>query len=177
MLAYGMSKYKLSDTLQIGIDEADKIINKFFSKVPKVQEFLITIGNLAKKRGYIKTAPPYSRVRIFPKWQAIKLNPTIEEKSKWLGSIERAGKNTPEQGTNGDIIKSAIIKVQNYIDVNNLDVNLLLTVYDEIQTEANINIAEFWRDKLQELMIEAATEVIKEIPVVVDVKITNYWSK
>lgn len=94
-LAYGMSKFKLASTILVPVDEAELIINKFFSKVPKVNEFLMNIGNLAKTRGFIKTAPPFSRVRRFPKWEYMQYNQT-SNRNKWLGEIERAGKNTPK---------------------------------------------------------------------------------
>lgn len=175
-LAYGMSKFKLANTILVSVDEADIIINKFFSKVPKVQQFLENLGNLAKNRGFIKTAPPYSRVRRFPKWEYMQQNFTTQ-KDKWLGEIERAGKNTPIQGCNGDILKLAIINMQNEIDDNNWDVNILLTVYDEIQTEVNRNIAELWLKKQEEIMVNAAKTIIKTIPVVCDCKISEYWQK
>jgi len=49
-----MSKYKLASTILVSVDKAEKIIDKFFSKVPKVASFLETLGNKAKSRGYIK---------------------------------------------------------------------------------------------------------------------------
>lgn len=176
-LAYGMSKYKLADTIQVSVKEADSIIKRFFSKVPKVALFLNNLGKIGKTRGYIKTAPPFGRVRLFPKWQALQQLGNIDESFRWLGEIERASMNSPIQGTNGDIIKLALIKAQEEIDINNWNVNLLLTVYDEIQSEAHISVAESWRDKLQEVMILAAEEVIKTVPIVVDVKINKHWSK
>jgi len=175
-LAYGMSEYKLANTIQVSVDEARNIINKFFSKVPKVQKFLDKLGNLAKTRGYIKTAPPYSRVRRFPKWEYLQVNSSANE-SKWLGEIERAGKNAPIQGINGDILKLALINIQNEIDNNNWDVKILLTVYDEIQTEANRNIAELWLGKQKQLMQEAAETIIKTISIICDCKISECWQK
>lgn len=175
-LAYGMSKYKLASTILIPVNEADVIITKFFSKVPKVQEFLEYLGNLAKKRGYIRTAPPYSRVRRFPKWEYLQQTES-NSKDKWLGEIERAGKNTPIQGINGDILKLALINMQNEIDSNGWDVNILLSVYDEILTEANRNQAEQWLLKHQQIMQESAETIIKSIPVVADCKISECWQK
>jgi len=175
-LAYGMSKYKLASTILVSVDKAEKIIDKFFSKVPKVASFLETLGNKAKSRGYIKTAPPFSRVRQFPKWNYIQQNST-SNKDKWLGEIERAGKNTPIQGINGDIIKLALIMMQEEIDKNNWDVYILLTVYDEIQAEARKIIADKWVKKHEEIMIKAAETVIKSIPVKCDCKITEHWEK
>tara|TARA_R110000868_G_scaffold172683_1_gene408609 strand:- start:21 stop:1268 length:1248 start_codon:yes stop_codon:yes gene_type:complete len=169
-LAYGMSKFKLADTMQITVDEADAIIKKFFKVVPDVEKFLTMLGELSKARGFIRTPQPYGRIRWFEGYDN-------KEDFKNLGTIERAGKNTPIQGCNGDIIKLALIKVQDYIDKNNLPINILLSVYDEIQTECPINLAEQWKLDLDRLMIEAAQHVIKTVPVIVDSKISTCWQK
>ncbi len=176
-LAYGMSEYKLAATAQISVDEARAIIKRFFAKVPRVARLLTQLGEMATARGFIRTSPPYSRVRLFPKWFFLKDYPRTEGSFKWLGQIERQGKNTPIQGTNGDIIKKALIMVQKEIDENNWDVTIILSVYDEIQTECLKSQADAWKVKLQQLMIEAAEEVIKSVPVVVDVDISEYWKK
>ena len=175
-LAYGMSEYKLSNTILVPVNEARDIINKFFSKVPKVKEFLDSLGNLAKTRGFIRTAPPYSRVRRFPKWEYLRDNDS-HNRDKWLGEIERAGKNSPIQGTNADIIKLALINLQDEIDNNNWDVNLLLTVYDEVQSEAHRSIAEEWKSVQDKIMVDAAQTIIKSVPIIVDCKISECWQK
>jgi len=169
-LAYGMSKFKLADTMQISVEEADVIIKKFFKVVPDVEKFLDLLGNTAKSKGYIRTAAPYRRIRWFEGFN-------LPDNFKRLGEIERAGKNTPIQGTNGDIIKAALISVQNYIDYHNLPINILLSVYDEIQTECPEELAEEWKNTLNTLMIESAKIVIKTVPIVVDCKISSYWEK
>ena len=169
-LAYGMSKFKLADTMQIPVGEADKIIKKFFKVVPDVEKFLNVLGELAKARGYIKSGQPYGRIRWFAGY---------DNKENFIrqGEIERAGKNTPIQGTNGDIIKSALVKVQRFIDARALPINILLSVYDEIQTECPEDLAEWWKLELDKLMVESAQEVIKSVPIVVDCKIADYWDK
>lgn len=169
-LAYGMSKFKLADTMQIPVGEADKIIKKFFKVVPNVEKFLNGLGELAKARGYIKSGQPYGRIRWFA---------GFDNKENFIrqGEIERAGKNTPIQGTNGDIIKAALIKVQRFIDARALPINILLSVYDEIQTECPEDLCEWWKLELDKLMVESAQEVIKSVPIVVDCKIADYWDK
>lgn len=169
-LAYGMSKFKLADTMQIPVNEADKIIKKFFKVVPKVEQFLNGLGELAKARGYIKSGQPYGRIRWFD---------GFDNKGNFVrqGEIERAGKNTPIQGTNGDIIKSALINVQQFIDDRQLPINILLSVYDEIQTECPEDLSEWWKLELDKLMVESAQKVIKSVPIVVDCKIDSCWNK
>jgi DNA polymerase I-like protein with 3'-5' exonuclease and polymerase domains len=81
------------------------------------------------------------------------------------------------QGCNGDVIKLALCKIQKYIDDNDLPVNILLSVYDEIQTECKEEFAEEWKHILNNLMIESAQVVIKTVPIVVDCKVSDYWEK
>lgn len=89
-----MSEFKLADTMEIAVKEAKEIITKFFKSVPKVEKFLTGLGNLGKKRGYIKTSAPFGRIRWFGNWEA-----AIEtDDFKVLGEIERASKNSPIQG-------------------------------------------------------------------------------
>ena len=172
-LAYGMSEFKLADTMEIPVSDAKAIINKFFKAVPKVEKFLRSLGELGKKRGYIKTSPPYQRIRWFEQWQYA----VEHDDFKIMGEIERASKNSPIQGSNGDIIKQALIDVQQEIYTNNWDVKIILAVYDEIQTEVKADQAEAWKVKLDELMVTAAKKVLVEVPVVVDCGIHDYWQK
>jgi DNA polymerase I-like protein with 3'-5' exonuclease and polymerase domains len=79
--------------------------------------------------------------------------------------------------TNGDIIKQALIDVQQEIYDNKWDVKIILAVYDEIQTECAEDQADKWKLKLDELMVNAAKKVLKDVPVVVDCSINDYWQK
>jgi len=101
-LAFGMSEYKLADTIQVSVDDAKKLIKTFFSRVSQVYSFLVHLGELGKTRGYIRTGAPYRRLRYFPEWKSyfknyknLSLN---KEDYKSLGSIERKSKNSPIQG-------------------------------------------------------------------------------
>jgi DNA polymerase-1 len=175
-LAYGMSEYKLSDTLDIKVEEARKIIDSFFKIVPEVNKFLTKLGTYGKTNGLIKTSKPFCRIRWFPKWELTK---DVDNPDSFaiLGEIERASKNMPIQGSNGDIIKLALIKIQTLIDDNELPVKILLSVYDEIQTECREDFAEEWKNILDATMKEAAQVIIKSIPIEVDCKIADCWTK
>lgn len=176
-LAYGMSEFKLADTMGVPVEQAKQIIDKFFGVVPKVKDFLESLAKLGVKRGYIKTAQPFGRIRWFPEYQFLKDNPTHPDKFKIIGSIERRSKNTPIQGTNGDIIKLALVNVRKEIIKNNWPVNILLSIYDEIQTECREDKAEEWKIVLENIMIDAAKTVLKTVPIKVDCKIADYWTK
>ncbi len=167
-LSYGMSKFKLAETAQIDVKEADKIIKNFFSKVPKVEKFLNLLANTAVKLGYIRTDLHYKRIRWFPK-----LN---KENFKTVGETERAAKNSIPQGVNANTTKQALVYLQDIIDKNNYPVNILLTIHDEILTECKEEFAEEWKTILEKVMIKAAQVVIKSIPVRVDGVISDYWT-
>jgi len=178
-LSYGMSEFKLSNTIGVPVDQAEEVIKKFFSKVPAVEKFLNGLGQRASLRGYIKVPNPYGRVRFFPKYNVIKQYPneTCNVAKKWHGEMERAGKNSPIQGVNGTVIKIALIKVQEEIDKHNYPVKILLSVYDELQTECREDFAEEWCKILEQKMVEAGEVLIKTVPIIAECKITDYWSK
>jgi len=172
-LAYGMSEFKLADTMQIEVVEAKRIIAKFFSIVPDVKRFLGKLGELGKSRGFIKTPKPFSRIRWFSEWK----DAVTTGNFKILGEIERASKNSPIQGTNANLIKQAMINIQDIIDINNYPVQIIMQVYDELQTLCKEDFAEEWKLILEREMIKAAKIVIKSIPVEVECKISDYWNK
>jgi DNA polymerase I-like protein with 3'-5' exonuclease and polymerase domains len=89
-----MSEFKLADTMEIPVKDAKSIIDKFFKAVPKVEKFLRGLGELGKKRGFIKTSKPYGRIRWFEKWDYA----VEQDDFKIMGEIERASKNSPIQG-------------------------------------------------------------------------------
>lgn len=132
-LSYGMSEHKLASTIEVSTQVAKQIIDQFFSVVPKVKEFLDTLGNTGKIRGYIKSAPPYSRIRWFPQWKSVAENPFSSDTFKVLGEIERQSKNMPIQGCNADVVKDVLrtlyrIKMS---DTKNNNVKIILSVYDK----------------------------------------------
>lgn len=170
-LAYGMSEYKLADTMNCSVEEAKQVINDFFAKVPLVRQQLDKFGEFAKTNGYIITSPPYRRRRWFPGTQRA----WKEQDTNRLGSVERAGKNTPIQGTNADITKLAMVEAYEYIERHNYPANMLLSVYDELQTEVREDLAEEWRAQLQTIMEDAAKIIITSVPVIAECEISDYW--
>jgi DNA polymerase-1 len=170
-LAYGMSEFKLADTLQITTEEAKEMIDKYFTVFPSIKKFLTTLGNFGKDNGYIRTFKPYRRIRWFEEWENNKRDFSI------LGSIERASKNTPIQGTGADMTKLALIKVRDVIAQNNYPVRLVMTVHDQIDTVARVEFAEEWSDILKKTMEEAALHIIDNGLLKSDTNISNAWEK
>jgi DNA polymerase-1 len=169
-LAFGMTKYKLSNEAQVSVPEADKIIKMFFSKVPKVEVFLNMIAKFAVIHGYIRTDPDYfRRVRWFP---------NLDKRDfKSCGETERAAKNTPSQGSNANCTKQALVDLQDIIDERNYNVTILLSEHDEILTECEESFVPMWKPILEETMINAAKLIIKSIPVKVEAVVSDYWTK
>lgn len=174
MLAYGGSKFKLADILGIPIPKAQTIIDNFFGVIPKVKAFLDTLAWVGATKGYIRTLPPFRRIRWFPGWFE-----GINKEDHWkiIGEIERASKNQIPQGTNSDVIKLTLCNLQGIIDLHKYPVVILMSIYDEIQTECREDFAEEWKLILEKVMIESAEVVIHRIPIKVDVKVADCWTK
>ena len=176
-LAYGMGPNKLSDTLNISVDEAKGLIEKYFTAFPAIKGFLEKLGNFGKRYGYIKTFPPYNRRRWFTNWY-----PKIwDNKSSVmeLGSIERASKNTPIQGASADMTKKALVLLRNLIKENKLEnqVKLVMTVHDQIDTICESRFADSWGRLMKMTMEEAALEIVTNGLLKAEVTISNCWEK
>lgn len=169
-LAYGMSKFKLADTMEIDVEVADEIIQKFFNAVPQVKEFLDKLGELGKKRGFIRSPKPYNRYRWFDGWDN-------SDDFKRQGEIERASKNMPIQAGNADLTKLAMVELYDEIKRNNYPVDIIHTVHDEIQCEVDEDFAEEWAGIMQRIMLESGRIIVKQIPMSVDCTVSDHWTK
>lgn len=174
-LAYGMGPNKLSDTLNISIDDAKLLIEKYFEAFPSIKGFLEKLGNFGKHYGYIKTFPPYNRRRWFTNWYP-KMWSNSSAKME-LGTIERASKNTPIQGASADMTKKALILMRNYIKEFNMPVKLVMTVHDQIDTICKDEYVGAWIIKMKELMEEAANEIVTNKLLKAEVTVSDCWEK
>ena len=174
-LAYGMGPNKLSDTLNISVDGAKELIEKYFQAFPAIKGFLDKLGNYGKKYGYIKTFPPYNRKRWFSNWYPKIWN--NKSSVMELGSIERASKNTPIQGASADMTKLALVLMRDYIKITNCPVKLVMTVHDQIDTICNNEYLEEWTVKMKELMELAANQIVKNGLLKAEVSVSNCWEK
>ncbi len=174
-LAYGMGPNKLSNTLNISVDRAKELIEKYFKAFPAIKGFLDKLGNFGKKYGYIKTFPPYNRKRWFTNWY-----PRIWDNSSSsmeLGSIERASKNTPIQGASADMTKRALISMRDYINEHDAPIKLVMTVHDQIDTICRDDYLETWTGDMKILMEMAANEIVTNGLLKAEVSVSNCWEK
>ncbi len=175
-LAYGMGPFKLADTLQISKGEAENLIEKYFTEFPNIRDFLTKLGTFGTRNGYITTFAPFKRRRWFDTWF-----PKIwDDRSKMqeFGSIERASKNTPIQGSSADMTKLALIYIHREIQQSwNNEVKIVMTVHDQIDTICKAEVAEAWASKMTELMEKAAKIIIPNGLLKADTNISETWEK
>lgn len=166
-LSYGLSEFKLSDILQTTPAEAKKIINQFFSVVPKVKEFLDLLAQSAISAGRIRSDPYYRRIRWFPYLD--------KNNFKTIGETERAAKNYVPQSSNGNLLKQCLINLQEIIDFKKYPVKILLTVHDSIVSETTESFAEEWKIVQENIMKEAIRLIIKSFDIKIDSVIGKNW--
>ena len=175
-LAYGMGPFKLADTLQISKAEAENLIEKYFTEFPNIRDFLNKLGTFGTRNGYIRTFKPFKRRRWFDNWF-----PKIwDDRSKLMefGSIERASKNTPIQGSSADMTKLALIYIYKEIQKSWSDsVKIVMTVHDQIDTICKQEVADAWAVKMTELMEKAALVIIPNGLLKADTNISKTWEK
>lgn len=121
-IVYGISGFGLGENLRMNKKEADNLINKYLTMYPKVKEYMDKIVEVAKKDGYVKTL--FGRIRVIDEIK--NTNFMIRKQG------ERMALNTPIQGTSADIIKMAMIKVDEEIRKNNLKSRMIIQVHDEL---------------------------------------------
>ncbi|MGY3815536.1 DNA polymerase I [Globicatella sulfidifaciens] len=125
-IVYGISDYGLSQNLNITRKEAKTFIDTYFDKYPGVAEYMKEIVKQAKEDGYVTTL--FNRRRYLPDIHSSNFN--------IRSFAERTAMNSPIQGSAADIIKIAMIRLDEAITKENLQAKLLLQVHDELILEA-----------------------------------------
>ena len=142
-IVYGISAFGLSQDLKISRKEASEYINNYFASYPKIKEFLDQAVVTAKEQGYIATY--YHRRRPVPELTSSNFM------QRSFG--ERIAMNSPIQGTAADIIKLAMIRVDQRLRSENLKARLVLQVHDELLVEAPVEEEKRVRKILHEEMM------------------------
>tara|TARA_Y100000996_G_scaffold376373_1_gene327718 strand:- start:305 stop:2167 length:1863 start_codon:yes stop_codon:yes gene_type:complete len=175
-LAYGMGPFKLADTLQISKRQAEDLIEKYFTEFPNIRDFLTKLGTFGTRNGYICTFKPFKRRRWFDTWFPKIWND--RSKMQEFGSIERASKNTPIQGSSADMTKLALIYIYREIQESWSDsVKIIMTVHDQIDTICKEEVADAWSSRMTELMEKAAFVIIPNGLLKADTNISKTWEK
>ncbi len=162
-LIYGQSGFGLARALDIPRGDAQRYIDRYFSRFTKVQSFLDGIIESARELGYSTTI--LGRRRPIPDLRS--------RNFRVRAAAERVARNTPLQGSGADIIKLAMLRAQHVIDEEQLDARLLLTVHDELVFEVAEAHAEDVGARMKSEM-EAVYEL--RVPLEVDVGVADNWA-
>ena len=161
-LIYGISSFGLARDIGVSRQEAGAFIGKYFEKYPLVRAFMDQAVEEGEARGYAETL--MGRRRYLPELKSPKAQ--IREFGK------RAAMNTPIQGTAADIIKAAMVRVEQALRAENLQSRLILQVHDELLLECPPEEA----DRAAALLREAMEQVIGlKVPLVAEVHRGRNW--
>lgn len=163
-LIYGMSAFGLARQLHIGRKEAQTYIDRYFERYPGVKRYMENTRKLAAEQGYVKTLG--GRRLQLPEINA--RNPMRRQ------AAERTAINAPMQGTAADIIKIAMIAVQNWLDRESPDAKMIMQVHDELVFEVATTIIDDFAIHLQNLMSNAMT---LDVPLLVEVGVGDNWDE
>lgn len=164
-LIYGMSAFGLSKQLNIPRNEAQKYMDLYFERYPGVLEYMDTTREGAKEKGYVETV--FGRRLYLPD---IKASNGARRKG-----AERAAINAPMQGTAADIIKMAMIKVDDWITKNaSEDVTMMMQVHDELVFEIKEEKLDEYVATIKALMENAAA---LNVPLVVEAGVGENWDE
>ncbi len=164
-LIYGMSAFGLSKQLNIPRNEAQKYMDLYFERYPGVLEYMDSTRETAKEKGYVETV--FGRRLYLPD---IKASNGARRKG-----AERAAINAPMQGTAADIIKMAMIKVDDWIRKNaSDDVTMMMQVHDELVFEIKEDKVDAYVSTITSLMESAAT---LNVPLVVEAGVGENWDE
>ncbi len=161
-IAYGMSDFGLSSRANIPRKEAQEFINTYFATYSGISYYMIEIKEQAKRQGYVTTL--LGRKRQIPELSA--RNPTLR------AAGERMAINMPIQGTAADIVKIAMIRLDERLRAGGFRARPLLQVHDELLLEVPRDEVDRLVPILRETM-EGALPL--DVPLTVDIKVGDDW--
>jgi DNA polymerase-1 len=163
-IIYGLSPFGLAQRLHIGNDEARAYIDGYFARYPRVKQYLDSIIAQARERGYVTTL--LQRRRYLP--DIGERNRTVRE------AAERTAINMPFQGSAADLIKLAMVRLHQQIQVEHLPCVMLLQIHDELLFEIPENAVAEMASR-----IKAAMESVwpLQVPLTVDIGMGTNWAE
>ncbi|MBT7461506.1 MAG: DNA polymerase I [Waddliaceae bacterium] len=163
-ILYGQQAFGLAQELGIGMKEAATFIKEYFGRFPKVRDFIEECKEKARETG--KATTMLGRERLIPE---------INSNNKMIKTAaERLAVNTPLQGTAADLIKHAMIKMQQRLEDNNSEAFMILQVHDELVFET---------PKYEILTLETDVRDVMEnvyslnVPLIVDISLGKNWKE
>lgn len=163
-LIYGQSAHGLAGQLLIGRKEAQDFIDRYFERLPEVEQFLEQVKAEARKKGYVETL--LGRRRFIPELKA--------SRGSLRAFAERVAINTPIQGSAADLIKKSMLAVPRRFQEEGLGARLLLQIHDELILECPEDEVEASSSLLREVMEGAMT---LDVPLTVSLSTGKNWAE
>ena len=163
-LIYGMSAFGLAGNLGIERSAAQNYIAKYFDRYPGVAQYMERTRLEARENGYVETV--FGRRLWLPEIKG--------SNGPRRQGAERAAINAPMQGTAADLIKLAMIAVEDWLEREQLKTKLLLQVHDELVFDVPLEEIELLQAKLPDLMCNVAQ---LKVPLVVSIGIGDNWEE
>ncbi len=163
-LIYGMSAFGLARQLGIPRNEAQAYVDRYFARYPGVRQYMDETRELAREQGYVETL--FGRRLYLPE-----INARNGQRRQYA---ERTAINAPMQGTAADIIKKAMIKVDQWCRQETVPVNMIMQVHDELVFE----VADHYVDQAGQMITTLMSKAAElDVPLIVDVGSGNNWDE
>ena len=161
-IIYGISVFGLSDRLGIPRAEAKELIDGYFITYPDVKKYMDASILKAREMGYVETL--FGRKRTLPDINS--------QNGVVRGFAERNAINAPIQGTAADIIKIAMVRIQNKIELENLQAKMTMQVHDEL----NFTVPTTELESVRKIVVEQMEQAIKlRVPLIADCGVGDNW--
>ncbi|MCR4337764.1 MAG: DNA polymerase I [Candidatus Omnitrophica bacterium] len=161
-IVYGISGFGLAKDLGVPIPQAQEFIDRYFLRYPRVKEFLQETIVKCEEKGWVSTL--LNRKRYIPEIHSP--NMAIRQ------FAQRQAINAPVQGSAADLIKLAMIRIQEALDQFHLSSKMIITVHDELV----FDVPQEEEKKMRELIHQHMEEVLKlTVPIKVTVKVGKNW--
>lgn len=163
-LIYGMSAFGLANQLNVSRRDAQHYVDRYFEKYPGVRKYMDETQALADEKGYVETL--FGRRLYLPDIHAG--NAMIRK------AAQRTAINAPMQGSAADIIKQAMIDIDHWMALGELDARMLLQVHDELVFEVREDDLDLLAQGVKFRMTTAAS---LDVPLVVEVGVGDNWDQ
>ena len=161
-IIYGISTFGLSERLNIPRTEAKELIDGYFQTYPDIKKYMDEVIQRAKELGYVETI--YGRKRY--------LADINSQNSIVRGFAERNAINAPIQGSAADIIKIAMVRIQQQLEKQNLKATMTMQVHDEL----NFSVPKDELEVVQQLVIGEMQHAIQlKVPLIADCGVGENW--
>jgi DNA polymerase-1 len=167
-IIYGISAFGLANQLSIERSEAGDYIRKYFERFPGIKDYMEASKSKARDLGYVETI--FGRRIHYPDIKSS--NPSVRSFN------ERASINAPIQGSAADIIRRAMIKMEDALEEGKVNARMLLQVHDELIFEAAEGEAEQCLPIIRQVMEHAAMPAVSmSVPLAVDARYARNWEE